>query len=142
MNDFAAEIAKTAEEAAVTWARQGKRGLDFSQDSLETVEEMLSEAAAFIAEMDEEQVRYLVQSMGCYILEVARRSFGGKYYWYDQRDQPVLVVGEPGFKIAILTWDRVKLRLAGDPADNIPFFYQGFAERVRKAKTGDDALYV
>jgi hypothetical protein len=45
-----------------------------------------------------------------------------------------LVVGEPAFRVAIMTWDKVRGQLSGDPADNIPFFYTGFAERVRRGR--------
>jgi hypothetical protein len=83
-----------------------------------------------------------VQYAGCYILEVARRAHGGTFYWHEARAQPVLVVGEPAYHVALLTWDRVRRRLAGDPADNIPFLYAGFAERVRRAVAGDQATYV
>lgn len=44
--------------------------------------------------------------------------------------------------VAIIAWDKVRGRVGGDEGDNIPFFYPGFADRARKAKPGDDALYV
>ena len=84
----------------------------------------------------------LVRILGSYVLEVGRREFGGKFYWHDGRDQPVLVVGEPDYRIAILTFDKVRGRLFGDQADNIPLFYQGFAARARTAEPGADVLYV
>jgi hypothetical protein len=73
---------------------------------------------------------------------VGRREFGGRYLWHDERDQPVLVVGEPNFRVAMIAWDKVRGRVGGDAGENIPFFYAGFAERARQAKAGDDALYV
>lgn len=48
----------------------------------------------------------------------------GRYSWYDQPDQPVLVVGDPTFRVAILAWDKVRGRLGGDAGDNIPSFYE------------------
>ena len=42
----------------------------------------------------------------------------------------------------MITWDKVRGRLGGDEADNLPFFYDGFAERVRRAAPGIRALYV
>jgi len=62
--------------------------------------------------------------------------------WFDERDQPVLVVGEPAFHVAIITFDRVRERLSGDKSCNMHFFYEGFAERVRAAVPGTKALYV
>jgi hypothetical protein len=68
--------------------------------------------------------------------------FGGKYSWYQKGNQPVLVVGEPRFRIAIIMLDRVRSRMRGDRADNIPFFFDGFSSRIRKAKPGDDSFHV
>lgn len=116
--------------------------LDYSEDSLAVVEELLAEASEFAGDMSEEQLDNLAQKFGCYILEVARRTCGGRYLWHPDRDAPVLVVGEPRFRVAMLTWDKTKSRLLGDEADNIPFFYAGFAGQVRSATDGFDTLYV
>jgi hypothetical protein len=142
MDDFAQQIARTADEAVAMWQDGAGVALDYSEASLAVVDEILEEVASDVEEMTPEQTECLVQDFGCYILEVARRQFGGRYYWFEQRDQPVLVVGEPSFRVALLAWDRVRARLGGDPADNIPFFFAGFAERVRYAEPGVDALYV
>jgi hypothetical protein len=116
--------------------------LDYSEASLALVEELLDEASDHVDTMSEQTVRNLAEQIGCYILEVARRMYGGRYQWYGDRNAPVLVVGEPEFRVAMHTWDRVRGRLAGDEADNIPFFYDGFARRVRSATPGTDVLYV
>jgi hypothetical protein len=42
----------------------------------------------------------------------------------------------------MMALEKVRGRVGGDEADNIPFFYAGFAERARKAVPGDDALYL
>src|SRR4051794_15046100 len=88
--------------------------LDYSEPSLAMLEDMLAEAAAFAADMTPNELTTLTQDFGCYILEVGRREFGGRYCWFDQRDQPVLVVGEPTFRVALLAWDKVRGRLSGD----------------------------
>jgi hypothetical protein len=142
LGEFTAEIGNAAANAVEMCASRGDGALDYSEASLTVVEGMLAEAAAFAADMTPDQLTTLVQDFGCYILEVGRREFGGRYYWFSQRDQPVLVVGEPNFRVALLAWDKVRGRLTGDEGDNIPFFYAGFAERARRAKPGDDALYV
>ena len=56
--------------------------------------------------------------------------------------QPVLVVGEPMFCIALYPFAKVRGRLGGDVSDNIPFYYAGFRQRVDNGLPGDDALYV
>jgi hypothetical protein len=146
MNAFSEEVARLAAEAVETSRASEAARLDFSEASLVVIEDILAEAAGYASELTSEltpdQITGFVQRFGCYILEVGRREFGGRYCWFDQRNQPVLVVGEPEFRVALLAQDRVKGRLAGDESDNIPFFYAGFAERARRAEPGTDALYV
>ena len=62
--------------------------LDFSPESLPIVEGMLAEAATFAAGLSASTKEQLGQSFGCYILEVGRRQFGGRYFWHDQYDAP------------------------------------------------------
>jgi hypothetical protein len=142
MTDLAQQIARTSEEVVAAYKERTGGVLDYSEASLAVVEEMLEEVAAYAEAMTPEQLQTLSQNFACYIIEVGRRAFGGRYCWYEQRDQPVLVVGEPTFRVALLAGDKVRDRLTGDRADNIPFFYNGFAERVRRAEPGIDALYV
>jgi hypothetical protein len=142
MDKLANEVALAAARAVSISKDRNGTPLDFSEASLALVEEMLEECSAAVDEMTPKQLEMLVEDFGCYILEVGRKEFGGRYYWFDQREQPVLVVGEPAFRVAMITWDKVRGRLKGDKADNIPFFYAGFAQRARQAKPGDDALYV
>jgi hypothetical protein len=113
--------------------------LDYSEASLKVVEEMLEEIASDPGVPKEEVVAKVFSS---YILEVGRRQFGGRYCWYEKANQPVLVVGEPNFRIAIITLDRVRNRMQGNREDDIPFFFEGFSSRVRQGKPGDNALYV
>jgi hypothetical protein len=142
VDEFIQEVAAAAAEAVVLSESRPGSALDFSEASLAIVEEMLAEASQYVADLTPGQLSALAQQFGCYILEVGRREFGGRYLWHDQREQPVLVVGEPEFRIAMIAWDKVRGRVGGDEGNNIPFFYAGFAERARKAKPGDDALYV
>ena len=119
--------------------RAGGR-LDYSSASLQAVEEMLAEASDYPINVETKGA--LIELLGCYILEVGFREFGGKWSWHEERQQPLLVVGEPVFHVAMLAFDRVRGRLAGDAGDNIPFFYSGFAERARQAEPGSRVLFV
>ena len=103
---------------------------------------MLDEASEFIDEMSDEAVSSLKNLMGAYILEVANHQFPGVYYWHEEQNQPVFVSGEPSFSIGIIPLSKIGGRLNGDETDNIPFFYNGFVERVKSAKEGEKALYV
>jgi hypothetical protein len=142
LDNLAQDVARAAEDAVAVCEYLHGEPLDYSEASLAAVEETLAEAAGWDGELTPEQIRDFAQSFGCYVMEVARREFGGRYCWFDQRNAPVLVVGEPAFRIALLTWDQVQRRLAGDTGCNIPFLYAGFSERVRRAEPGTDALYV
>lgn len=100
------QITQAAEKAVALCASRGQGVLDYSEASIGVVEEMLAEAADWGAELTPDQLTTLVQDFGCYILEVGRREFGGRYLWHDNRDQPVLVVGEPEFRVTMITWAK------------------------------------
>jgi hypothetical protein len=116
--------------------------LDYTDGSIDIVEEMLAEAVAHGRRMTEEQRRRLSQDVGCYILEVARRNHGGKYVWEADRNEPALLAGEPEFAITLFSWDKVYGRLSGDGAHHIPPFYAGYVARVRQAKPGDRVAFL
>lgn len=142
MNPLEAEISRMAAEAVELTRNRNGAMLDYSEASLEIVEEMLDDASEFFPDFSESQARIIVQRFGCYLLEVGRHTFGGDYFWVDDHEQPVLVVGEPDFHAATMTWDKVRGRLNGDTGDNIPFFFAGFARHVRTATPGSHVLYV
>jgi hypothetical protein len=108
MSSLEDEIARMAEEAVrLVKARTGET-LDFSEGSVAIVEATLDEASDYFPSLSNEDADKLVHWFGCYLLEVGQRNFGGVYLWFEQRDQPVLVVGEPEFHVAMITWDKVR----------------------------------
>jgi len=111
-------------------------GLDFSVKSLDVVDNVLEEASDFYEEMNEQQRQNLITSVGSYIFEVARRNFGGRYFWYDHLNQPILVTGQPDFEVSIIAFDKVKGRLENGKEDNIPFYFAGYVERVQNKQSG------
>lgn len=117
-------------------------GFDYSVASLSVIEELLEEASDFYEDMPTERQDEVVAQIGAYVFEVARRNFGGRYFWYDARNQPILVTGLPDFEISLLAYDKVRGRLVNGAEDNIPFFFEGYADRVRNAKPGDKAMVV
>ena len=142
MNTVHEEVAAAADRAVASLqARAGGR-LDFSVDSLKAVDEMLEEASAYVADLDEAVVTGLVQQVGCYVLEVGRRAFGGDYCWHEEGEQPILVVGEPEAHVALMTWSKVVGRLTGDVGDDIVFFFHGFAEKAARPEPGANVLYL
>ena len=109
---------------------------------LKKVDSILEDVAEFQEDMEEVQVKTIIQKTSAYIFEVARRNYGGKYYWYEQLAQPILVTGQPDFEISLLALEKVKGRLKNGKEDNIPYFFQGYVDRVKKAKPGDKAMIV
>ncbi len=142
MADLSTDVKRAADRAVRIAADRGGARLDFSESSMPVVEEILAEASEHVAQLSDAQVDGLTQALGSYILEVARRTYGGTYFWHQDRE-PVLVVGDSESHVAIATWGKVRGRLKGDPADNIPFFYQGFSDRAKlPPQPGVRTLYV
>ena len=142
MNAILEEVISAADRAVVSLqARAGGR-LDFSISSLAAVDEMLVEVSAYVADLDEAVVTGLVQQLGSYVLEVGRRAFGGEYFWHEEGEQPILVVGEPAAHVALMTWSKVVGRLTGDEGDDIVFFFNGFAEKAAEPETGSNVLFL
>lgn len=142
MDELARDIARAAEDAVAVCEYVRGAPVDYSEASLAAVEETLRQATGWKEELTPEQLQNVARAFGCYVLEVARRQFGGRYCWFERRNAPVLVVGEPAYRVALLTWDIMQGLLSEDSSCNISFFYAGFAERVRQAEQGTDALYV
>lgn len=140
-SDLARQVADKAALAVVQFQERAGGRLDYSEHSLQVLDEMLGEAARYRDQMPADDQQALVALMASYVLEVARRQHGGDYQWDAQAQQPVLVVGAPRVHLALMAHAKVQGRLAGDRADSLPFFYAGFAARVRSAAPGTRALY-
>lgn len=141
MSDFQADIEQFAASAVKAASEMDFGSLDYSEASLPALENILADLASYREQIAEANRLILYQQFGCYLLEVARRTYGGNHFWYQDRE-PILVVGEPDFHVALTTWGKVEGRLKGDEANNVAFFYRGFADRVKAAKPGDHAVYV
>jgi hypothetical protein len=113
---------------------------DYSEASVPAVEQAVAQLAEYATSLAAPAIDLTVQRFGCYLLEVGRRTYGGRLLWNEERAQPVLVVGEPQCRIAVMTWDKVRGRLAGDTADELSFFWAGFATRAKVKKAGTDVL--
>jgi hypothetical protein len=136
------EVLKCADRVVQMSRDRGSVVLDYTDDSIGLVEEMLSEAAAHAGRMTEEALQRLSQDVGCYILEVARRNHGGAYQWAADRNEPALVVGAPLYAITLFCWEKVRDRLRGGSTHNISLFYAGYVARVGQAKPGDRAMFL
>lgn len=135
IDDYTRDMIKSA-DFFISSSSNRFTGLDYSVKSLEVVENALEEASDFYDEMEEKQKQSLINSVGSYVFEVARKNFGGKYFWYDQLNQPILVTGQPEFEVSILAFEKVKGRLENGKEDNIPFYFAGYVERVNNKQSG------
>lgn len=50
------------------------------------------------------------------------------------------MTGQPDFEISILAHKKVKDRIAYGADENIPFYFKGYADRVKLGKKGDKVL--
>jgi hypothetical protein len=133
-DDFTKELIQTASFFVEKTSKKFS-GLDYSIDSLKVLDEALDEASDFYDDMTEAMQKNLIKTAGSYIFEVARTNFGGSYFWYDQLDQPILVTGQPEFEMSLLAFEKVKGRLENGAEDNIPFFFEGFANGVKEKQS-------
>ena len=114
--------------------------LDFSLESLSSLDDLLEQFHQNLHDVDAEMKEDLIAHAGSYIFEVARRNYGGKFFWFEPLNQPILVTGIPEFEISITAFDKVRTRLENGKEDNIPFYFKGYESRVKNGKTGDKAL--
>jgi hypothetical protein len=135
LDDFTKDMIKSS-DFFVSSSSDRFAGLDYSIKSLEVIDNVLEEASDFYDDMDEGPKNNVINSVGSYIFEVARRNFGGRYFWYDKLNQPILVTGQPDFEVSILAFEKVKGRLINGKEDNIPFYFAGYVERVKNKQSG------
>lgn len=129
------EVVAEADFFVASVGENAGRTLDFSERSVEDIEAIIAGMSATADALSPEDRSKIIHGAGSYLLEVGRRQFGGNHQVYAERGVPVLVVGEPEFAAAYLTYDKVAGRLAGDEADNLPFHYLGLKEAVAGKQT-------
>lgn len=142
MSELKDQVLDNAELAVSQLQERAGSNLDYSRHSLAAIDSLLAEASGFVEEMPDDKVHALVKLAGSYILAVAAKEFDGEFYWYDEEEVPVYVVGEPDKSIAIIPFDKIRGRLYGDKDENIPYFYEGFADHAVKAETGEQVTYM
>ncbi len=135
LDDFTKDMMKSA-EFFISSSSDRFSGLDYTVKSLEVIDTILDEAADFYNDMNETQKNNIINSVGSYIFEVARKNFGGRYFWYDKLNQPILVTGQPDFEVSIVAFEKVKGRLVNGKENNIPFYFAGYVERVKNKQSG------
>lgn len=141
-NELFEEINAWATNAVFNSPTWSINQLDYSEKSISVVELIIDEMSFKNHEISEEQLDMITQEYGCYILMTAHRLYGGEFYWNNQFEQPMLIVGEPEACIALLTWNKVKGRLLGDKADHLAYFFEQFGEDAKVAESGKQVVYI
>ena len=133
MRDLTEDVVNTANNFVRNMQEYFDSPLDYSIESLEEIDELLG--AFGRTELSEDELYNTSTAVGCYIFEVARRNYGGEYFWIKEEQQPVLVAGRPDFLVVIKAWEKVKGRLIKGEEDNIPFYIAGYREHIEIGKT-------
>lgn len=128
-------------EDAVEYASHLKKNLDYSNESIQVVEEICtllynSIPKGFIAKIfknppSEETILQISKMMGGYVGEVLIKNFGGNWDIEDfmnQGDTIVLTIGETKiFPVA-----RIYKRLVNGPEDNVYHYFHYLVESFKK----------
>ncbi len=132
MSQLMNDVMETAKNFAENFSDRGN--FDFSIKSLEEVDDLLEEMSEYT--IDDDTMCNMCTMVGSYVFETARRNvaIGGSYYWMEEEEQPILVVGEPDFSVAIKAWEKVKKRFENGEEDNIPFYIDGFMAHIEQGK--------
>jgi hypothetical protein len=133
-------VQETSAECARFFNPYFDNKLDFSEESLKVIDTILDQTHKHRTTPEKE--KWIASMTGAYIFQVAFNQYGGKFYWDEAHKQPVLVTGEPDFEISLLAFEKCMMRIANGEADNIPFFYEGYANKVKNAKPGEKVQYI
>lgn len=114
--------------------------LNYSENSLLNVDWFVEDQYQFGDPLNSEYNNEIIELVGSYVLEVARQIYGGNYIWNEDKTKPILVTGQPEFEISFSIYDRVRTRLETEHSENILYYFNLFAEKVKNAKPGDKEL--
>ena len=126
------QIRMRAEEFVVTYGERYK-GLDYSQQSLVVIDRLLSEYTNDWKDMSIESQSELLTNASSYILWIAHQQYNGNFYWSEQYLQPVLVIGEPDYRIAFMLQDKIHNYIEKKDDQKISLLYRKIAEEQQRA---------
>ena len=131
IEEHVAQGAKAFVAGVARHDRAMAKQLDYTRGSLEQVDEFLADVAMVHRLSGTQPDETMLDMCGTYVLETARREYGGHYEHMDETNPYVLVIGEPQFRLGFCAMGKVRGRLE-DEGDNIPFFYDGLAPLVEQ----------
>lgn len=124
---IAERMAEDAANAVTLTEEYFTKRLDFSEESVQLVEELVDDMHYTLPQGKTPQnVALLSELWGAYIGEVFRRNVGGEWItWEDQWGKaPAIALG--GTKI--FPQDKVRKRFTNGPEDNLWHYYQTFRD--------------
>ena len=127
-----AAMAETYAQKAVTAARTLKAQLDFSEESLMTLETILDRAH----QSESEDLNETCKMWGSYLGEVVRRRFGGDWSieTYPGKQFATLTLSVNGSKL--FPSMKIHRRITGGDADNVWSFYKMIKARLESQPGG------
>ena len=109
--------------------------LDFTIESLREVDIIIKDSIVFYKKADSETKRKMIIKIGAYVFEVARKKFGGQYYWYNRLDQPILVTGQPEFEMSFLAYEKVRGCFENGKQNEISLVFEDYAVGIANKST-------
>ena len=91
MEKLMSDIILTAKNFSENFKECGD--FDFSIESLGAVETLLDELSGY--SLNEAGLQDASSMIGSYVFEVARRNYGGEYFWIEEEEQPLLILDDP-----------------------------------------------
>ena len=145
--DMNKEMAVTAEEAVRTAKEQFGITLDYSENSVKNVEEILTRIYKQLhpnifkhlfgggqEPITEQQLEEITHLWGAYIGEVIRRHQGGSWSWVEWEKVPLAAL-KIGDDITVFPPNKVKKRLTCGDSDKLDFYYSALSMKI-KEETG------
>jgi len=114
--------------------------LNYSENSLLNVDWFVDDQYQFGDPLNAEYNNEIIELVGSYVLEVARRIYGGNYSGNEEKTEPILITSQPEFEISLSIYDKVRTRLETEHSENIIYYFNLFAEKVKAAKAGDKEM--
>lgn len=139
--EFISKATNHAERIVRAFNPKYDGAFDYSIRSLNVLDSLIEDYADFSDPSDDEMIYDFCVQAGSYILEVARRNFGGVYFWEDDLKQPMLKTGFPDFEITLLTFNKVRNRILNGEEHNIPYFFKRYSDKVRKSQKGEQITF-
>lgn len=133
------QIKLRAEEFVITYGVHYK-GLDYSVQSINVLDRLLCDITPNWGEMSADIKHEVITNASSYVLWVIKQQCGGSFYWSEQRLQPVLVIGEPNYRVALMAQDRVKNKVEKTDAPGIILLYRQVMDELQAAVSTTDIL--